>query len=116
VPGQSACQVPEQREMAHIVLNVGRGSKASIHCATEFTALAMQGCTGFTPANSTLTDVRVTNNGRAGGVLQPRSTDMQGGAVYFKQGSSGWTFDTCGTDFVGSGIPSDVTTTLFPSS
>lgn len=86
---------------------------ASSSETAEFTTLALQGCTGFTTANSTLTEAKVTSNGWGDAYLDPKIPNTaQGATAWFRQGSTGWTFVMCGTDTVGSSIPQDVVSAL----
>lgn len=86
---------------------------ASTAQVAAFTAAAEGKC-GFTSSADTLTSARVTNNGWGSAAITARNPQDQGNAsMIFRLGST-WTYDTCGSTFMGDGIPQDVLSALGP--
>lgn len=61
-----------------------------------------------------LTSVSVTNNGWASAAITARNPQDQGNSTMIFRLGSTWTYDTCGSDFMGAGIPDDVLRALGP--
>jgi hypothetical protein len=76
-----------------------------------FTAAAEGQC-GFTTSADTLTNAKVTNNGWGSAAVSARNPQDQGNATLIFRLNTGWTYDTCGSEFSGSNIPRDVLTAL----
>jgi hypothetical protein len=122
-PTQSATQPSTPAPSSQPAQSPATGSGTSSGTVTAAPATSAQvaaltaaaaGKCGFTSASDTLTDARVTNNGWASAAITARNPQGQGNSsMIFRLGST-WTYDTCGSDFSGSGIPSDVLTALSP--
>jgi hypothetical protein len=113
-PAQSATQAstptppapagPSATPGAPGMVTAGTASSAQV---AAFTAAA-QGRCGFTSSADILTNARVTNNGWGSATITARNPQDQGNSsMVFRLGSA-WTYDTCGSDFMGSNIPQDV--------
>lgn len=89
------------------------GAAATSAQVAAITAAA-QGHCGFTGAADILTTVRVTNNGWASAAITARNPQDQGNSTMIFRLATNWTYDTCGSDFIGSGIPDDVLRALGP--
>lgn len=76
-----------------------------------FTAAAEGQC-GFTSSADTLTNAKVTSNGWGSATVTARNPQDQGNATLIFRLNTGWTYDTCGSEFSGSNIPQDVLTAL----